>query len=159
MIRLLQHSCLVLSLLLLIGCMPPKQKMIGEWVVDFNEIERSESFMKIGDPVHQLASQWQKSMMGSWYFRFNSDRSLELKYRGVSYKGRYEVKQVAGTKIYLRAHLQTISGNELDQLMGFEPDTDKVIEERFSLDFTDGKTVLRLDDTPPLLLKRLNQLG
>ena len=43
--------------------------------------------------------------------------------------------------------------------MGFEPNTNKVIEERFSLDFADGKAVLRLEDTPPLLLKRLNQLG
>ena len=153
---LTQVICLAILTLSLSACSKPSTQMVGEWSVDAEALERELHEQQIAPPAGPIVHQWKTSMTSDWAFRFNSDSSLEIVMNGYQYRGRYQISKVIGTTVYLRVELREQPVSELDSLLGISQQNDNIKVQHFSLRLSQNSSILKIDDLPPLKLRRVN---
>ena len=145
---------LLLAIVSLLGCERPRKSIIGTWTVDVVALANSKELLKIAPPAGILARDWKVNMVRDWVFRFNRDKSLEMRYQGHHYQGRYKVTSEVGNTLYLRTEMRPLASNGLDALLEINASSAKVKVERFSMTFNPQGAILSLNDFTPIKLRK-----
>jgi hypothetical protein len=137
------------------GCDSPRTEIIGQWGVDLSAIAQSEELKKVSPPARQITKDWKLNMMRDWYFSFDANQNLEMKYQGAHYKGNYQITKIIQRVVYIRARMTPIPQNEIDALLGISaPENLNVVEEQFLIRFRGGQVILEIPELEPLVLRR-----
>ena len=146
--------CLILFVFLFSACESPRDQLIGSWTVDIESLNRNPQAMKIAPPAGDLARTWKMNMVKDWVFRFNTDQSLEMKFQGMHYQGRYQISNQVGNTLYIKTEMRALPASGLDALLDVNVNAKQVVKERFSIRFSSGKTILELKDFTPVNIRR-----
>jgi hypothetical protein len=90
------------------GCDSPRTEIIGQWGVDLSAITQSEELKKVSPPARQITKDWKLNMMRDWYFSFDANQNLEMKYQGAHYKGNYQITKIIQRVVYIRVRMTPI---------------------------------------------------
>ena len=145
---------LVLIILLASACQSPRDQLIGSWTVDIESLNQNPQAMKIAPPAGDLARTWKMNMVKDWVFRFNTDQSLEMKFQGMHYQGRYQISNQVGNTLYIKTEMRALPASGLDALLDVNVNSKQVVKERFSIRFSSGQTILELKDFTPVNIRR-----
>ena len=137
------------------GCDSPRTEIVGQWSVDLSVLSQSEELKKISPPARRIVKKWKLNMMRDWYFSFDEQNNLEMKYQGAHYKGQYQVTKIIQRTMYIRTRMSPLPQNEIDVLLGITaPETLNILEEKLVVRFRNGQVILEIPDLEPLVLRR-----